>query len=377
MRYRDPVTLRTAALRARMTGGIGPGLRSPDPVRGELRGFRGSGEGESGGGGTRGTTKATVPSRRVGARCRGRVGSGSGRLYRSGGGRRGDRVRVRRQHQHARRLQYHHQRCLPGGQSGRTGLHLGFAGDVEYTEQAKAIRLFVDQVNNSGGINGRRINPIIATFDPTNECRDAGIVQGLDRGEPGASSPCSTVWGLDGRQPAVHHPGGSHPLPQPVDHGDQLDRWLAVPVVDRPDDAAVLQAPVDWGPAPGLLGGNARSGSSPATGPATSGPATTTCCPTSSGSGSPRWSRPSPPIPPRPPRPASEAPLIVQKLRRAGVTSVIPLMPFNAFFPVLAGPDPAAVLPQAAAVGLRVLHRVRPRAHPGPLRRRPSTARRG
>ena len=44
-----------------------------------------------------------------------------------------------------------------------------FAGDVEYTEQAKAIRLFVGQVNAAGGINGRMINPIITYFDPASE----------------------------------------------------------------------------------------------------------------------------------------------------------------------------------------------------------------
>ena len=45
----------------------------------------------------------------------------------------------------------------------------GFAQDAEYGEQTKAIDFYVNQINESGGINGRRINPIIATFDPTNE----------------------------------------------------------------------------------------------------------------------------------------------------------------------------------------------------------------
>ena len=46
---------------------------------------------------------------------------------------------------------------------------LGFAGDIEYSEQTKAIDLFVDQINDHGGIHGRRIDPIIVNFDPTNE----------------------------------------------------------------------------------------------------------------------------------------------------------------------------------------------------------------
>src|ERR1022692_2586373 len=39
---------------------------------------------------------------------------------------------------------------------------LGFAGDVEYTEQVKAIDLFVHHINAHGGINGRKINPIVS-----------------------------------------------------------------------------------------------------------------------------------------------------------------------------------------------------------------------
>jgi hypothetical protein len=46
---------------------------------------------------------------------------------------------------------------------------LGFAQDKEYNEQAYAIRLYVNQINASGGIHGRKINPIIASFDPSNE----------------------------------------------------------------------------------------------------------------------------------------------------------------------------------------------------------------
>ncbi len=49
-----------------------------------------------------------------------------------------------------------------------------------------------------------------------------------------------------------------------------------------------------------------------------------------------RSSRRSPPTLPTPPPPTAQAPLVVQQLRSDGVTSVIPLIPFNVFFPVLA-----------------------------------------
>ena len=102
-----------------------------------------------------------------------------------------------------------------------------------------------------------------------------------------------------------------------------------------PDDAAILQATVDWGVGSGSLGrrikvgvivGNRasdqlalaryllpdlrRAGITPVV-------KTIAADPTDSATT------------------GSEAPLVIEQLRAAGVTSVIPLMPFNVFFPVL------------------------------------------
>ena len=80
--------------------------------------------------------------------------------------------------------------------------------------------------------------------------------------------------------------------------------------------------------APGCSGDSARSGSSRGTGPAISWPDL-------------KRIGVQPVVETIPAQPAeaaatgSDAPLIVEKLRAAGVDSVIPLMPFNAFLPVL------------------------------------------
>ena len=74
----------------------------------------------------------------------------------------------------------------------------GFAGDVEYTEQAKAIHLFVDQINEGGGINGRTINPIITNYDPANNAEMQKLCVDWTQGNPG-SLRCSTA---SGRTPA-------------------------------------------------------------------------------------------------------------------------------------------------------------------------------
>ena len=100
----------------------------------------------------------------------------------------------------------------------------GFASDVEYGEQTKAIQLFVKQVNDQGGINGRTINPIITTFDPTNESDMRALCKTWTEGSPAAFAVVDGLGHLDRGQSTVHYPGGTHPLHRPVDHGDQLDQ---------------------------------------------------------------------------------------------------------------------------------------------------------
>ncbi len=62
----------------------------------------------------------------------------------------------------------------------------GFATDADFSEQSKAIDFYVKQVNQSGGINGRKINPIIASFDPTNEANMRALCKTWTEGSPAA-----------------------------------------------------------------------------------------------------------------------------------------------------------------------------------------------
>jgi hypothetical protein len=45
----------------------------------------------------------------------------------------------------------------------------------------------VNQINNSGGINGRKINPIIVQFDPTNDANMQALCQQWTQGSPACS----------------------------------------------------------------------------------------------------------------------------------------------------------------------------------------------
>ena len=60
----------------------------------------------------------------------------------------------------------------------------GFASDKEYGQQINAIHLFVNQINQSGGINGRKINPIISSFDPLNNANSTALCKQWTEGSP-------------------------------------------------------------------------------------------------------------------------------------------------------------------------------------------------
>src|SRR6202453_1042253 len=61
---------------------------------------------------------------------------------------------------------------------------LGYAEDKEYNEQIPAIHLYVNQINNAGGINGRKINPIIVSFDPTSDANMQSLCEQWTQGNP-------------------------------------------------------------------------------------------------------------------------------------------------------------------------------------------------
>jgi Periplasmic binding protein len=213
---------------------------------------------------------------------------------------------------------------------------IGFAGDVEYTEQAKAIKLFVGQINDSGGINGRKINPIISYFDPTDESNMRALCKDWTEGSPAAFAVLDGVGDWSGDNELCIAQEGHTPF---------LGQWTTVSNWTRqgspylwwtgPDDASILQAVVQWGHGSGLLGGSHKVGI--IAGDRASDqlalnqyllpdlkrigvqPVVETIAAETSETAATN----------------SDASLDVEKLRAAGVDSVIPLMPFNAFLPVL------------------------------------------
>jgi hypothetical protein len=212
----------------------------------------------------------------------------------------------------------------------------GFASDLEFGEQEKAIRLYVKQINDAGGINGRTINPIITTFDPLSPSSERSLCKTWTEGSPAAFA---VVDGLgdwrDDNQLCITQEGHTPFIGQ----WSTVTNWtnLGSPYLwwTGPDQAVILKAVVNWGLSAKLLGGNRkvgvvvgdrasdqvalndyllpdlrRAGITPVIETIATDPSATATT-------------------------DAEAPLAVQQLRTDGVTTVIPLIQFNVFFPLL------------------------------------------
>ena len=212
----------------------------------------------------------------------------------------------------------------------------GFAGDFEYTEQAKAIHLFVNQINDSGGINGRKINPIITSYDPANNAEMQALCVDWTQGNPGVFAVLDGVGTFTGVNELCVAKQGHTPL---------LSQWTTVSSFTQeaspylwwtgPDDAAVLQALVDWGKSQGTIGGKAKLGVVVGDRASDQDALNQSLLPDLKRIGVTPLVETIPAQTSESAATGSDATLVVEKLHQAGVTSVIPLIPFNAFLPML------------------------------------------
>jgi hypothetical protein len=211
----------------------------------------------------------------------------------------------------------------------------GFAQDAEYGEQTKAIDFYVNRINRSGGINGRKIRPIITSYDPTNESAMRALCKTWTEGSPAAFAVLDGIGAWSGDNQLCITQEGQTPL---IGQWTTVTNWTTQgsPYLwwTGPDQAVILQAVVNWGLSADLLAGKkvgvmvgdrasdqlalkdyllpdlSRAGITPVVKTIASDPSDTATT-------------------------DAQAPLVVQQLRSAGVTSVIPLIPFNVFYPVL------------------------------------------
>jgi hypothetical protein len=214
---------------------------------------------------------------------------------------------------------------------------LGFAEDKEYGQQTTAINIYVNQINHTGGINGRKIKPIIVPYDPTNDSEMRDLCKDWTLGSPAAFAVIDGIgaWAEDGQLCITQE--GHTPL---ISQWTTIPQWteLGSPYLwwTGPDQAAVLKATVQWADTSGLIGHGKKLGI--IVGDRQSDQLAlddyllpdlralniTAVDTETIAAGTSETSQTS-----------EQAPLIVAKLKSAGVQSLLPLIPFNVFFPLL------------------------------------------
>jgi Periplasmic binding protein len=214
---------------------------------------------------------------------------------------------------------------------------LGFAEDKEFEEQIPAIHLYVDQINAHGGINGRAINPIIAQFDPTDDAAVQALCRQWTEGSPPVFAVVDGVGTWTGSNQLCVTRQGSTPL---ISGWSTTTNWtrLGSPYLwwTGPDMAPVLAATVQWGVASGRLGHAKKVGVVVSDQASDQAALDSYLLPDLEKAGiTPQVAT----VAGNPDQSAttnSDAQLAVERFKAAGVVSVIPLLPENAFFPYLA-----------------------------------------
>jgi hypothetical protein len=223
----------------------------------------------------------------------------------------------------------------------------GFAEDKEYNEQIPAIHLYVNQINKAGGINGRKINPIIAQYDPTNDAEMESLCRQWTQGSPAVFAVIDGIgtWEQDDQLCVTQQ--GQTPL---LSAWSTTTNWtnLGSPYLwwTGPDMAPVLTAVVQWGVSSGRLGHGKKVGvvvSDQAPDqdalnlyllPDLKKVGITPIVETVAGSTDQTATT------------NTDAQLAVEKFKAAGVQSVIPLLRENAFFPYIGAETSQQYYPQ-------------------------------
>jgi hypothetical protein len=215
--------------------------------------------------------------------------------------------------------------------------NFGFSGDAEFGAQNEAIHTFVNAINDAGGINGRRINPMIVNFDPTNEANMRALCKQWTEGSPPVFAVLDGIGDWTGDNELCITQEGQTPM---IAQWTTVSNWtqIGAPYLwwTGPDQSQILATVVSWGTGAGLL-------DAPDTVGILAGDRTSDqtalhdyLLPDLSKAGITKTMVLT--IPSNPADQAAStaaAPLIVQKFKAAKIRSVIPLVPFNSFFPFL------------------------------------------
>ena len=215
--------------------------------------------------------------------------------------------------------------------------NFGFAGDTEFAAQTRAIHTFVNAANAHGGINGRKIKPMIVPFDPTNEAEMRADCLQWTKGTPPVFAVVDGLGSWAGDNQLCITQEGHTPF---IGQWTTTTNWTneGAPYLwwTGPDQASILSTLVAWAKGAKLVGGTRKVAIVAGDRASDQSALNKYLLPDLKRAGIAKPMIET--IPADPSDTASTgaaAPLIVQHLQAAGITSVIPLMPFNAMFPYL------------------------------------------
>jgi Periplasmic binding protein len=214
----------------------------------------------------------------------------------------------------------------------------GFAADTEYGYQEKAIHTFVNDINDHGGIHGRKIVPDIVQYDPTLTANMRALCKEWTEGSDPAFAVLDGLGAWEGdNQLCITQEGHTPMLAQWATVTDWTDRGSPYLWWTGTDQSVLLNTLVSWGHQAGLLTTTHRVGIIVGNREPDKLALDETVLPALKKLGITdplvQTIEASPDA--QTATLQAEAPLIVQRFRQAGVTSVIPLIPFNSFFPYL------------------------------------------
>ena len=224
---------------------------------------------------------------------------------------------------------------------------LGFAEDKEYNEQTYSIHVFVNQINASGGIHGRKIHPIIVSFDPANATEMRALCEQWTQGNPPVFAVIDGIGTWTGDNELCVTQEGHTPM---IGAWSTITNWteLGSPYLwwTGADQAPVLSATVSWGVSSGRLAAGKKVGVVVSDQSGDQEALKQYLLPDLKKVG----------ITPQVYTIAadlgetastdSDATLAVERLEAAGVQSVIPLLPENAFFPYIGAENSQKYFPQ-------------------------------
>jgi hypothetical protein len=219
--------------------------------------------------------------------------------------------------------------------------------DAEYGEQVKAIHLFVNQINDAGGIHGRKINPMIVSFDPTNANEQRSLCKDWTEGTPPVFAVLDGLGTWEGDNELCVTQEGHTPM---LSQWTTTTNWtdLGSPYLwwTGADDAPILAATVRWGLSSGRLGHGKKVGVVVSDQASDQSALNSYLLPDLKKIG----------VVPQVETIAadlgetastdSDATLAVERLKAAGIQSVIPLLPENAFTPYISAENSQNYFPK-------------------------------